>query len=335
MSRNIENMLGFNKLINWYLNDDIVTSNDYYLNDIFSKNISLNFNFLNIKPKKKLKKKLIKIPKHSINLMNKKDRDLIALFKKLSNEVKANKDFFHEFLIHGSFSTSDYSKGWSDLDTFVIIKNNILKDHNELKKLKIFILKIKKYLYKIDPIQHHGFIFCTQNFLNNYQSFMLPINVLLESKSLFEENKLIVHENINLKFPKSHLKSINILFYNAYKKGVLEHHKYNNKFLLDNYKDINTMYQMKYFLSIVMTLPTYYLHSKGLPTYKKYSFDIVKKKFLSQWNIVEDATMIRNLWSKNEYHPYKGNDIPFWLKKCLGDNYFKRAYLLSKEMISK
>ena len=41
------------------------------------------------------------------------------------------------YLIHGSFATKDYIKGWSDVDTFVVIKDNILL---YLKK----IIRIKK-----------------------------------------------------------------------------------------------------------------------------------------------------------------------------------------------
>ena len=333
MPKNSENMLEFNKLINWYLNDDTLTNNDQYLDDLVSKNISSYFKLLKITPKKKLIRKMVKIPNYSMKIINKKDKDYAKIFKKLSNEVKKNKNYFFDFLIHGSFSTGDYIKGWSDLDTYVIIKNNVLADHNNLKKLKKFIIKIKKYLYEIDPIQHHGFIFCPQKYLKNYKSFMLPSKVLEKSKSLINERKLILFENINNNYPVNHLKSINNLLFNAYKNGFLEHHKYKNKYLLENYKDKKTMYQMKYFLSIVMTLPTYFLHSKGRPIYKKKSFEIVKKFFDSEWEIIDTATKIRFLWATKQKHPFRGNNIPLWLEEILGKNYFKRAYILSNKLI--
>ena len=53
MPKNSENMLEFNKLINWYLNDDTLTNNDQYLDDLVSKNISSHFKLLKISPKKK------------------------------------------------------------------------------------------------------------------------------------------------------------------------------------------------------------------------------------------------------------------------------------------
>ena len=77
---------------------------------------------------------------------------------------------------------------------------------------------------------------------------MLPASVISKSKSLISEGNIIVNENNNYKFPKYYLRLINNLLLDAYKKGVLIHHKYNEKYLLDNYRDMNTMYQMKYFL---------------------------------------------------------------------------------------
>ena len=95
------------------------------------------------------------------------------------------------------------------------------------------------------------------------------------------------------------------------------------------------MYQMKYFLSVIMTLPTYYLHSIGKPVYKKKSFKTLRSKFLKNWEIIDTATKIRMKWNKKEKHPYKGNKIPQWLINDLGEDYFKRAYDLSNDMVQK
>ena len=164
---------------------------------------------------------------------------------------------------------------------------------------------------------------------------MLPTNVLKKSKSVIKSNKIIIYENINNDFPINHLKGLNNLLYLSYKTGILKHHKFNDRYLKDNYLDMDTMYQMKYFLSIVMTLPTYYLHSIGKPIYKKESFNLIKKKFLNEWEIIEIASNIRSEWVKKEKHPFKGNKIPLWLKNMLGNQYFKRAYILSKKLTNK
>ena len=42
------------------------------------------------------------------------------------------KEYLIDFLIHGSIATLDYSKGWSDLDTLIIIKTSTLRNPNKL-----------------------------------------------------------------------------------------------------------------------------------------------------------------------------------------------------------
>ena len=262
-------------LINWYMNDELITTNDDYLNKLISQNIVLNHNNLKFKSYKKVKK-IIKISKFNKIRLSKQDKDLSFILSKIIKKFKKIKNFFR-FLIHGSFGTNDYVRGWSDLDTYIIIKNNVLSDHNSLINFKKICLEIKKQLFKIDPLQHHGLIFCPQKYLNFYEYFLLPTNVLIRSKSIINKTKLTVYECKNKEHPIEHLKNLNLLLKKAFKNGYLEHHKYQNKYLLDNFADINTMYQMKYFLSIIMTLPTYYLHSIGKPVYKKIRLKLQSK----------------------------------------------------------
>ncbi len=329
-------LLDFNKLINWYLNDKLITKNNDYLLNILSKNISNLYSVKKINKKTKLKKVFIeKFYIHSI--INKDIKYMNPIIKMQILVIKKLKKFVIDFLIHGSFATNDYSKGWSDLDTYVIIKSSTLEDPLELIKFKKIINSISQYMYKIDPLQHHGFIFSTEMDLNCYNPFLLPLEVLQNSKSLIKKNTLNIKTNdyLNIVYPLNHLKNINQLFKESYTSGYLNHHQYNNKFLLDSCRDKETMYQMKYFLSLVMTLPTYYLHATGTPTYKKYSFDVVKHKFPKYWEIIEIASAIRLKWSVKENHPYASNIIPSWLIKDIGSNYFKRAYNLSNQMIKK
>ena len=92
------------------------------------------------------------------------------------------------------------------------------------------------------------------------------------------------------------------------------------------------MYQMKYFLSVLMSLPVLYLDALGIPSYKKDSFNKVKHQFGDEWEIIDRATSIRSMWAEYEVHPYAGNKIPEWLQVKLGNNYFQRAYEISSKM---
>jgi len=328
-------LASFNKLINWYLNESMISQNDQTLDKVLAENIAIFYKNIMIS-KSKLKSKKIKIKKYSFQNLNKKKLNFLQPIKQLQLIINKNlKNYLVDFLIHGSIATKDFSIGWSDLDTYIIIKNDVIGKPNKLLKFKEQMSLLHNFLYKIDPLQHHGFIFCAENYLEQYQSFMLPINVLKESRSLINSNVLYIREQEDLKFPRKYLISINKLLLSSKKTGFLNHHKYKDKFLLNNFKDKNTMYQMKYFLSVIMTLPTYYLHSIGMPVYKKKSFKILRNIFSKNWEIIETATIIRMKWSKREKHPHKGNEIPQWLINELGEDYFKRAHDLSNDMVQK
>ena len=92
------------------------------------------------------------------------------------------------------------------------------------------------------------------------------------------------------------------------------------------------MYQMKYFLSVLMSMPVFFLDALGQASYKKDSFKKAKPYFGKEWEIIEISSEIRQQWQHNERHPYLGNEIPGWLINKLGKDYFSRAYNISKKM---
>ena len=93
------------------------------------------------------------------------------------------------------------------------------------------------------------------------------------------------------------------------------------------------MYQMKFFLSLIMLVPCIYLDSIGKPTYKKYSFYKFKSLLKVNDEIIRKASTIRNLWPILETHPYNQKKIPKWLMNTLGNNYFKRAFYLVDRLV--
>ena len=261
------------------------------------------------------------------------DKSFLHNLKKLQKETKKLTSFIQNFLIHGSFATLDYKKGWSDLDTLIIIKGKVFSD---IKKLKLFrekILYLEKYLYKTDVLQHHGFIFITDLDLKKYHSAYLPIEVLQKSISLTKSEKIKINYQRDKNFWKKKLFSIHSLFQISYKKGTLFHHPLNGIFLKDNFKNINTMYQIKYFLSLIMGIPFIYLEAIGKPSYKRESFGTFKNLLKINDEIIRKASLIRNSWPQNETYPYKGNKIPKWLINILGRDYFKRAFNLVDQII--
>lgn len=336
MKNSPHNQLAFNNLLSWFLSgkSKILDKQGDWAADIVAKNISAQFFYLKKEKKGKFKKKIINVKILNQSYFNKIDKSFFYHVKTLQRSVKKLNIFVQNFLIHGSFATLDYKKGWSDLDTLIILKEQSILDYKKLKLFRKLILNLEKYLYKIDPLQHHGFIFITNLDLANYHSAYLPIEVLHNSLSLTKSEKIKINYRRDKKFWKKKLLDIHALFKKASKEKILFHHPYNGIFLKENFRNMNAMYQMKFFLSLIMLLPCIYLDAIGKPAYKKYSFKILKNNLKINDELIKKATNIRNLWPKNEKHPFKNNRIPKWLIKILGRNYFKRALTLVDELLS-
>lgn len=336
-SSNTESQVNFHQILTWFL-----SAKSQYLDDegpwvvsMMAKNLAFSYSQLPI-VNKKLTESIVKIPKIKTYDYQSKDVSYLQAILELKEYVSSDlKGYVVDFLIHGSLSTLDYSLGWSDLDTLVIVRGDTIKDPLALIDFRKKLAVAQKILYKIDPLQHHGFIYCTELELEQYLEYCMPLEVLEESKSLLGDSLLSIKHNRSNALGSYFFEQKTRTLEKAFKEGVLYHHQYEGKYLQENYKDMNTMYQMKYFLSLVMSLPIFYLDAIGEPSYKKDSFQKLKSLFVDDWDIIERASKVRMKWSKEESHPYIGNDIPVWLPVELGADYFERAYRLSTTMLQK
>ena len=241
--------------------------------------------------------------------------------------------YLSAFLLHGSLSTLDYSRGWSDFDTYLIINRQTLSDSSMLCELRERLLYAYSYLTEIDPFQHHGFLVCTDYDLQDYPSYYLPLEVMECAKSFLDDVEITIN-------PKPYVRSEHLqrfckhveFFKRTWLSGTLKHHAYKGEYLQDNFLNReNAMYQMKNFLGFIMILPAYYLEAKGKPCYKRESFSLAKHDVPDvSWDLIEKASLIRTEWEKREAHPYMGNVIPDWIDNLLGKNYFESAYKLTK-----
>jgi hypothetical protein len=117
----------------------------------------------------------------------------------------------------------------------------------------------------------------------------------------------------------------------AYSGGVLRHHEYNGEYLMRNFLNYkNAMYQLKYFLSVIVILPSYFMNILGEYPTKSQSIedcrDIMKG---AGFEIIDKATLVRNNWNT---FPVSSNEIPSEVMDILGENYFLEGYNLIKEM---
>ena len=255
----------------------------------------------------------------------------VLLLKEYVNEHLKNDVF--DFIVHGSISSLDYAVGWSDLDTLVIIKDEVLLNADASQSFRRKLLGAIDFLYKIDPLQHHEFIITSESAWVKSGYKELPLEILKFSKSLLGQLTHDLAPAIRNENPLLHLARINDLFSQSFKKGYLDHHKKDGIALREDFADRNTMYQLKYFLAIIMTLPAYFMDAIGRPMYKGESFFEFKKIIDCDLELLDKASDIRRLWALYEQHPYRGNEIPNWVVSILGSGYFGRAHRLSSFLV--
>ncbi len=293
----------------------------------------------NKKKKTVLKKKKIiglstkKINKNSFNDKSKNISSLKEGLKIFQN--KKLKLYLKYFLIHGSVATKDNINYWSDLDTFVVIKNETF---HEIKNLIILRNKLKifyKKLLKFSPYQHHGLILFTEDDLLDYDNNFLPIEALKKNINLYKNDMIFFYcKNTNNKHSIISLKNRKKFIDKSFKKKYYEHHIFGKtKLKIPLQENDKSVKQFVSHVCYILNLPILFLSSIDLNTHKKYSF----KKF---YKIYDDSSVC-DFVKKHEY--FRKNFIYFNLKKTInkktidyfGKNYFLECQDILKKVIKK
>jgi hypothetical protein len=249
-------------------------------------------------------------------------------------EIVNSTDTLEDLIIHGSIADLNYIKGWSDFDSTAIIRCDVINDIQKMNELRDISMLLHEEILKIDPLQHHGIQFITDKDLLIYPETYLPTVVYNSAKSL-NDNLILKFAIRDSKFEQvARFISTYQTFQKAVKEGKLYHHAKDGICLEDNFKNYkNTMYQMKYYLSVIMILPSYFLNLKEIYCTKKDSFEICKDLITPKnWEIIEKATNVRNRWKG---YSQIDNKIPGWVRKEIGENYFLQGYNLIEEMREK
>ena len=189
--------------------------------------------------------------------------------------------YCQHFLLHGSLATNDYSMGWSDIDTFIVIKDEVMRNPIQLNELRQKVVVAKQLMYRICPLQHHGLIFYTEADLNKYPPYFLPTEVLDSSQELvedasplvFREQQLDICPELTLGRLRSILKDLD--------KGVKTNwfcqHSYKGECLQNNFQNSNNaMYQLFWLLGNIMTMPAYLMTCLGTPCEKNTPLSMPK-----------------------------------------------------------
>lgn len=228
----------------------------------------------------------------TLDLINKKlytDNNFLKPIYLMQEYLKKRKAiyYFKHFILHGSLATLDYIEGWSDVDTFAIINDDVVIDYKKLLRTRSLVFNIFKYFTIIDPYQHHGVFVVTETDTKFYPQAYLPFETLKYSKVIIGDNELLFTER---------KETLECLVY-FWKAVQIIRNAYMTRFPFKNY------YFMKLFLSYLNTLPTYYLQAKGIHVYKKYSFEIVEREKLKGWESVKIATYLRKNYTRKNILP--------------------------------
>lgn len=259
--------------------------------------------------------------------------------KKVFKEIKSNaklylSQYINKIIIHGSYADDSYIYGWSDLDVIIVLNKNTFNNSNLVNDLKYFH-NLESSLYKLDPLQHHGIQYITEFDLLYYPDIYYPSNLLKDTKLLYTAND----NYINIIKRNSHAEQLQYfydivkLFNSTYKSGIFKHHDKNGIYLTNNFKEKDDcMYQLKYYLSVVMLLPVLWLNLGRIYCSKKDSFKICKLYLSSKaWNIIDIASNVRKIW----FGIPDNNIIPNYVKNIIPDNIFELGCILVNEMKSR
>ena len=256
---------------------------------------------------------------------------VVELGERVNSEIA---EHVSDFMIHGSIATLDYSRGWSDFDTFVIVSADTALNGRGLAALRTKLLSAYGFLTAVDPLQHHGFIVCTDIDLKRYYEDTMPLEVLRRAKSYLGTRTLRLNPIKNINRERNILASRAQFFREAGEMGVMKHHAYNNVYLQSHYRNAeNGLFQLKYLLGIGAIAPCYYRDAIGNSAYKKDAIEQVTP-LLSEPSraFIESTTHIRNQWPKRQEFPYKGNRIPDWFKEFVEPDYIVNLGSLLTEL---
>ena len=219
-----------------------------------------------------------------------KDRDYNSNYLKPVLELKKFavnnlSEYLFDFHLHGSLSTLDYIKGWTDFDTLAIISRETLMDWRNLISLRDLMYSSKIYLYKIDPLQHHGHMIFTEIEIDYYCNTFFPVELFAYSKSFFGEKSI----KFNLRECRDEDIKVFEWFCNYFKE------------LPEDSRLCS--YDLKFFLHAVALFPTIYLQAKGRNMYKKFSFEKARNDFGKEYRVIDEFSSIRKNWKQLNTFP--------------------------------
>ena len=322
--RNIINQEIFNKKINWFLDIKSIFYHKIKRKDVKKFAIQLSKHYQKLKNVNSSNNKSVKIKVTKLEEFLKKSHSL-----KLNNLLRSFlrysvNEYFKYFLIQGSIASQDYIEGWSDIDTWAVIKDEILDDPKKLIKLRKILYSFYKKINFFSKFQHHGIIVYTEQDIKNYLPGYLPKEALIKNISLDKNNKNDIELILSIKknnLSKKILKDKYIFLKKAIKDKEYNHHVIKNIPKIPFKKNEPYLFELFYHIGTILNIPILYLDSINQSSHKKKSFKkfyrLIKNKFVRDFIFKHEK--IRKNWAKYRAKNFK---IPKKLIQDLGDDYF-------------
>lgn len=214
-----------------------------------------------------------------------------AALESLLRSVVRNKLYFSSFLVIGSFGDGKYIPGWSDLDIFVIIKKEYIKDYKKLIRLKGWFEDNLHIPHKIDKYQLHGYFTITELDAQFYPESIMPINVLKKGACMHGEK-------IDLRIRDDYSERGNI-----FKSLEI----YLNKISSREVTSLSDK-ELKLFMHRAFIFPSFFLQAVGISTYKAQSFSMLIHFFpLEDILFLEKLTMLMKKWKSTSFISLRKN----------------------------
>lgn len=215
---------------------------------------------------------------------NKIYQPIIALWKHQEEKLK---EYLVNFIIHGSYSSMDHCP-YSDLDTLIIIKKEVVTNAEKLLNLQKINKVSLKHLYMIDPLQHHGHFIITEYDLSYFPETFFPLILFTYSTFLKGSN----NNSLKITLRNSDIEAFNQIWNLCY---TFREAYFSKAFP-------QTIYDLKVYLSKLMLMPALYLQVKGKSCYKRESFREAKNYFsIPEWEALEESSNIRYHWKLPGY----------------------------------
>ena len=197
------------------------------------------------------------------------------------------------FYLHGSFATNDYIKGWSDVDTYAVVRREAVENPGTLLKMRDRFYIQRKFFCSMDSLQHHGCMIVAEHDLDYYPETFFPIAAMNYAKTMLGPDGIDA-----IKVRPSSCEGISTFFWFV--------HYFRKLHIEKNYR--MDSYSAKFLLHCITLFPTLYLQAKGINLYKKHSFEAAKRDFKKElWEPIGKAGEIRKNWKPVKVLPFVKN----------------------------